>query len=294
MSSGGVIIFVRQGLSFSELSTSSLSSLDPYSDYVEVSISVNDSSSLSFFNAYAPSIRSSWKDSRTNFLSPSILPSSTNLFILGDFNCHHPLDDSKCTSDTCGKKAFNWIISSDLLHLNDSDISTLLHRSSGSRFSPDISFAFFSIVLSCSWKVLQNLGSDHLPILLTVSLSPVFHPNESLPFLNFLKARWDDFAFYFDSHCLSAEEYSSLFLSFAAILFTSLILNVLLTIWSSGQTALFLSLLAKTALAYLPVAFSVALTPVCLSFFPKACAILHALCWSRQHQHVCHLSSPPI
>ena len=30
--SGGVIIFVRQGLSFSELSTSSLSSLDPYSD----------------------------------------------------------------------------------------------------------------------------------------------------------------------------------------------------------------------------------------------------------------------
>ena len=46
--SGGVIIFVKQGLSFSELSTSSLSSLDPYPDYVEVNISPNDSSSLSF------------------------------------------------------------------------------------------------------------------------------------------------------------------------------------------------------------------------------------------------------
>ena len=32
--SGGVIIFVRQGLSFSEFSTSSLSSLDPYFEYV--------------------------------------------------------------------------------------------------------------------------------------------------------------------------------------------------------------------------------------------------------------------
>ena len=32
--SGGVVIFVRQGLSFSELSTTSLSSVDPYSDYV--------------------------------------------------------------------------------------------------------------------------------------------------------------------------------------------------------------------------------------------------------------------
>ena len=39
--SGGVIIFVKQGLSFSELSTSSLSLLDPNSDYVEVNISLN-------------------------------------------------------------------------------------------------------------------------------------------------------------------------------------------------------------------------------------------------------------
>ena len=74
--SGGVIIFVKQGLSFSELSTSSLSSLDPYSDYVEeVKISLNDSSSLSFLNVYALPIWSSPKDSKTNFFSPSILPS---------------------------------------------------------------------------------------------------------------------------------------------------------------------------------------------------------------------------
>ena len=31
--------------------------------------------------------------------------------------------------------------------------------------------------------------------------------------------------------------------------------------------------------------------PVCSSFSAEACAILHALCWSRQHQQVCHLSS---
>ena len=52
--SGGVIIFVRHGLSFSELSTSSLSSFDPYSDYVGINISLNNSSSLSFLNVYAP------------------------------------------------------------------------------------------------------------------------------------------------------------------------------------------------------------------------------------------------
>ena len=67
--SGGVIIFVKQCLSFSEISTSSLSLLGPYSDYVEVNISLNDSFSLSFLNVYAPPIRSSTKDSRTNFFS---------------------------------------------------------------------------------------------------------------------------------------------------------------------------------------------------------------------------------
>ena len=37
--------------------------------------------------------------------------------------------------------------------------------------------------------------------------------------------------------------------------------------------------------------FSFSAGPVCLSFSAEACAILHALCWSRQHQQVCHFSS---
>ena len=109
--------------------------------------------------------------------------------------------------------------------LNDPDTPTLLHRSSGSHSSPDISFAPSSLALSCSWEVLQNLGSDHLPILLSVPLSPVFRSNKRPPSFNFQKACWDGFASYFDSHCPSAEEYSSLSLSSAAALFTSMALN---------------------------------------------------------------------
>ena len=68
-------------------------------------------------------------DGRTDSFSPSILPSSRNLFILGDFNCHHPLWDSRVTSDPHWEEVFDWVISSDLLPLNDPDTSTLLHRS---------------------------------------------------------------------------------------------------------------------------------------------------------------------
>ena len=73
--------------------------------------------------------------------------------------------------------------------------------------------------------MLQDLGSDHLPIPLSIPLSPVFRPNERPPSFNFQKARWDGFASYFDSHCPSVEEYSSLSLSSTAALFTSLTLN---------------------------------------------------------------------
>ena len=150
---------------------------------------------------------------------------SRNLFILGDFNCHHPLLDSRVTSGPHGEEVFDWVISSDLLPLNDPDTFTLLHCSSGSHSSPDISFAPSSLALSYSWEVLQDLGSDHLPILLSIPLSLVFHPNERPPSFNFQKARWDGFASYIDSHCPSAEECSSLSLPSAAALFTSPALN---------------------------------------------------------------------
>ena len=164
--SRGVIIFVRQGLSFSELSISSLSLLNPYSDYVGVNISLNNSSSVSFFNVYVSPIRSSSTDGRTDSFSPSILPSSRNLFIMADFNCHHPLWDSRGTSDPRGEEVFNWVISFDLLPLNGPDTTILLHRS-----SPDISFAPSSLALSYSSEVLQDLDSDHLSIFLSVPLS---------------------------------------------------------------------------------------------------------------------------
>ena len=173
---------------------------------------------------YAAPIGSSPTDGRTDSFSPSILP-SRNLFIFGDFSCHHSLWDSRVTCDPHMEEVFDLVICSDLLPLNDLDTPTLLHCSTGSRSYPDISFAPFFPALSCSWEVLQNLSSDHLPILLPVFLSLVFCPNERPPSFNFQKARWDDFVSYFDSHCPSAEEYSSLSLSSAAALFTSLALS---------------------------------------------------------------------
>ena len=67
--------------------------------------------------------------------------------------------------------------------------------------------------------MLQDLGSDHLPILLSVPLPPVCRPGGRPPSFNFQKACWDGFVSYLGSHCSSAEEYSFLSVSSAAVLF---------------------------------------------------------------------------
>ena len=73
--SGSIVNFIRQGLSFSELSTSSLSLLDPYSDYVGINISLNKSSSVSFLNVYAPLFDPSQQMAKLiPFLPPFIPP----------------------------------------------------------------------------------------------------------------------------------------------------------------------------------------------------------------------------
>ena len=63
---------------------------------------------MSFLNVYAPPICSSPTDGRANFFSPSILSSSRNLFILGDFNCYHPLWDSRVLPTPAGRKYLTW------------------------------------------------------------------------------------------------------------------------------------------------------------------------------------------
>ena len=163
-----------------------------------------------------------WQNRLLFSLHPSLLQKSLHSWGL---QLPSPLWDSRSTSNPRGEEVFDWVISSDFLPLNDPGTPTLLHRSSSSRSSPDISFAPSSLALCCSWEVLQVLGSDHQPILLSIPFSPVLHPNKRPPSFKFQKARWDGFASYFDCHCPSAEEYSSLSLSSAAALYTSLALN---------------------------------------------------------------------
>ena len=115
--SGDVVIFIRQGLSFSELSTSTFSSLDPYSDYVGINISLQRIPPL-----FAPPQRMA---EPTPFLPPFFPPPEISSF-WGTSTAITPFGTQRGTSDPRGEEVFDWVISSDLLSLNDPGTPTLL------------------------------------------------------------------------------------------------------------------------------------------------------------------------
>ena len=172
---GGVLILGKNGLTYTSLSTQSLSSLDPSSDYLAITVKIKGASPIHLFNVYVSPIRSSSSDSRPKSFSLFLLPSSPTTHIFGDFKSHHSSWDSHSLEDQSGKELFDWLLSSDLLPLNNPEHHTLLHRATGNQSSPDLSLVPAQIASKCTWQTLPDLGSDHLPISITIPTSPLIN-----------------------------------------------------------------------------------------------------------------------
>ena len=86
---------------------------------------------------------------------PSLLTSfQTPLTLLSLDNAYHLTWDSLISPDPPGNDLFRWITSSGLEILNDPASPTLLHHSTRSRSSPDISFAPAFLAPHCEWCIL--------------------------------------------------------------------------------------------------------------------------------------------
>ena len=103
------------GLTYTSLSTQSLSSLDPSSDYLAITVKIKGASPIHVFNVYVPPIRSSSYSCPKSF-SPFLLTSSpttlANLtaIIFGNFNSHHSSWDSHSPEYQSGKDLFDWLL----------------------------------------------------------------------------------------------------------------------------------------------------------------------------------------
>ena len=116
-------------------------------------------------NLYIPPTNTVVEDS----ISPENWSCKEGDIILGDVNAHSLLWDENTRDDRTDKRAEkieSWLADHDMACVNDGQ-PTHVHRTSGKESAPDITFVHSSLLDKVTWKSINDLGSDHKPIILT-------------------------------------------------------------------------------------------------------------------------------
>ncbi|KAF0287013.1 putative RNA-directed DNA polymerase from transposon BS [Amphibalanus amphitrite] len=162
-------------------------------------------SPISIFNIYRPPIRRSPTDDREDNFDPAALPSDEDAIILGDLNAHHPLWDSGCdTADDVGNRVADWLDSVGWSPLNSGEPTHSSYRSGGSS-APDVAVCSRALARRSTWRVGPDLGSDHLPMLVSIRTTPRPEPSTRKPQWSFGKADWVAFKADCEATLLRAE-----------------------------------------------------------------------------------------
>ena len=190
---GGILILVKNNLAATpfELDTAQEAEIQG----VKVSL---DNTTLSIFNYYCP-------QDKDLSLQTMDIPTEKCL-VVGDFNSHSTCWGYEGT-DRRGDEVEDWQIENNLLLLNDAeDPPTYFSRRWLTTSTPDLAFASEDISRNTERKVLNQLGgSDHKPVLLTISLHSRPAKAKTFPRWNYKKANWDKFTSLADEYCKSTK-----------------------------------------------------------------------------------------
>ena len=95
-------------------------------------------------------------------------PSNNYDMVLGDTNAHSPLWDNNMRNGVADKRGLifeDWIADTNMAQLNEG-LPTHVNRKTGKGSAPDTSFVHSSMLDRCTWKTVNDFGSDHLPIII--------------------------------------------------------------------------------------------------------------------------------
>ena len=127
----------------------------------------------------------------TNSGLPLINETKTKTIIAGDFNAHLPeLGYERYNNMGREVEALNIENHIHLLQ-NEQSQPTCLHRRHGTTSRPDLTFVSADIHNKTNIKIMDDIGSDHLPILTTIDLrQQKWSRAQRKTFWNFKKANW--------------------------------------------------------------------------------------------------------
>ncbi|CAG2101114.1 unnamed protein product, partial [Medioppia subpectinata] len=140
----------------------------------------------------------------------SSLSTTNNLIIVGDLNAHNPFWLSSQSSDTRGSLLDDHLSQLPLIILNQNCPTRVAPNSNPT--SPDLTISSANIATRLNWQTLPKLSSDHLPIIISLTLASPISINPPRYYINFKKANWIHFSKLADEYLAnySALDYPSI------------------------------------------------------------------------------------
>ena len=201
---GGLLILVEENIDYELLDTSQIEQAPDQNiqwplELLGIKVKI-DGSQINVFNVYIPPV------SRDRNYRPTLTPllsfSSDDSVILGDFNAHNAgwfseLDVQDAEVIARGDNFVDEIGASDYCILNDGDQTR--RPSAGSASSPDISLISAHLAAAVNWKVIVDLNSDHLPIVIEFDDDREDEGGERRTYVNLKKAKWPEWTKYVET-----------------------------------------------------------------------------------------------
>ena len=199
---GDVAILARNGLNFQTIRESPLQPEDDSTEWCAIRVMLSTPrpkhqprQHLDVYNIYRPPIRTSTADQRVDHFSLEDFPTLDNTVILGDINGHHPAWDVNCYNpDGVGQHVYDWACEKNWQVLNTGEPTRNGYGEEAHFSAPDVALAHSDLARRCTWQVGADLGSDHMPMVITASIAGSRPRRIRKERWAFHKADWTGFA----------------------------------------------------------------------------------------------------
>ena len=186
---GGLGILIRQGIQYQNLQ------LTPYTngvlEFQAITIFLNNNQKINILSIYNPN-----EDLRIGEFRHYISQLGSRYLIIGDFNAHSLILNNRTTAtNVTGRTIENIILNDPICLINPINFYTYINTATYKRSCLDLCFSSSNLAHSIALDLLADVGSDHMPISITVQTRPIqctFVPKKNgkltqINFVTFLK-----------------------------------------------------------------------------------------------------------
>lgn len=181
---GGLAFLIRNDLSFDDIN------LIPYADgnlEVQAIQLFGSKHNLDILSVYNPN-----KVITVEEFDHYVEQLGSHRIMLGDFNAHHFLWDSRCASNTTGNNLVSSLLNHpDMCLLTPCSLPTYYHVQTGGFSTLDLCFVSVDLYPSSEVSLQRDLGSDHEPVQISISYRPSITLRKRRPRWIFDDSLWD-------------------------------------------------------------------------------------------------------